>query len=74
MDKAGTPLINNIAQKRAEALYHNEEISKIRSAHDNPDIKNVYSNFLGMPLSKLSKTCCTQLMLITQKKYVFKEN
>ena len=69
-----TPLINNIAQKRAEALYHNDEISKIRSAHDNPDIKNVYSNFLGMPLSKLSKTLLHTTYVDNSKKYVFKEN
>ena len=61
-------------QKRAAALYHNDEESKIRSAHNNPDIQNVYSKFLGMPLSKMSKMLLHTTYNDNSKKFILKEN
>lgn len=61
-------------KNRANALYHNDASSEIRSAHNNPDIKNVYSNFLGMPNSKMSKMLLHTTYNDCSKKYILKEN
>ena len=44
----------NLKKKRMNALYNSDKKMKIRCASDNPDIKKVYKELLGNPLSKKS--------------------
>ena len=41
----------NLKKKRMNALYNSDKKMKIRCASDNPDIKRVYKELLGSPLS-----------------------
>lgn len=43
-----------VRQKRISGLYSDDEKSAIRCSHLNPDIKKVYEEFLGKPLSHKS--------------------
>jgi iron-only hydrogenase group A len=45
---------NQIRQKRLDALYREDEGKKLRKSHDNPKIKQIYGEFLGVPLGELS--------------------
>lgn len=47
-NSATTPILKN---KRAEGLYKSDKRIKIRNSFDNPDIKDIYDNFLGEPAS-----------------------
>lgn len=40
--------------KRIEAIYKEDEGKKLRKSHENPEITQIYSEFLGEPLSKIS--------------------
>ena len=42
----------NLKKKRMNALYNSDKRMKIRCASDNPDIKKVYKELLGEPLSE----------------------
>ena len=42
----------NLKKKRMNGLYNSDKRMKIRCASDNPDIKKVYKDFLGEPLSE----------------------
>ena len=42
-------------EKRMEALYKEDEKSTIRFCHENPNILKLYEDYLGYPLSNLSK-------------------
>ena len=42
----------NLKKKRMNALYNSDKKMKIRYASDNPDIKRVYKELLGSPLSE----------------------
>lgn len=44
-----------IRQNRVDALYLKDEETEIRSAHNNPEIKQIYSEFLGEPLGETSE-------------------
>lgn len=46
-----TPVLKN---KRAKGLYKSDKRMKIRNAFDNPDIIDIYDNFLGEPGSEIS--------------------
>ena len=52
----GQPRVNdntiNLKKKRMNALYNSDKKMKIRYASDNPDIKRVYKELLGSPLSE----------------------
>jgi len=52
----GQPVPTNmdIKKKRAEALYKIDEYSQFRKSHENPDIKTIYKEWLGQPLSEKS--------------------
>lgn len=52
----GQPVPSNmdIKKKRAEALYKIDEYSQFRKSHENPDIKTIYKEWLGQPLSEKS--------------------
>ena len=44
-----------IRQNRVDVLYLKDEETEIRSAHNNPEIKQIYSEFLGEPLGETSE-------------------
>ena len=45
----------NLKKKRMNALYNSDKKMKTRYASDNPDIKRVYKELLGSPLSEKAK-------------------
>ncbi|MFH0878797.1 MAG: NADH-dependent [FeFe] hydrogenase, group A6 [Lentisphaerota bacterium] len=45
---------NDVRRARIAAIYREDEGKKLRKSHDNPDIKKVYEEFLGHPLSERS--------------------
>jgi iron-only hydrogenase group A len=45
---------DEIRAKRAAGLYKDDEKSVKRCSHDNPEIKKIYEEFLGKPLSEKS--------------------
>ena len=53
---AGQPRFtnDNIRQKRIEAIYKEDEGKKLRKSHENPEITQIYKEFLGKPLSEKS--------------------
>ena len=48
------PTTPEIRQKRAEAIYAEDEGLPIRKSHENPEIKQIYEEFLEEPLSHKS--------------------
>jgi len=52
----GQPIPTNleIRKKRAEAIYAEDENLPIRKSHENPEIIQIYQEFLGEPLSHTS--------------------
>lgn len=48
------PLDENVLRRRAQALYDIDRSKNIRRAHNNPDIRRLYKEFLGKPLGKRS--------------------
>ncbi len=45
---------DEIRKKRIEAIYKEDEGKKIRKSHENPEIKQIYEEFLGRPISDIS--------------------
>ena len=45
---------NEVRKKRIEAIYKEDEGRQLRKSHDNPEIKKIYEDFLGVPLGKVS--------------------
>ena len=45
---------NAIRKKRIEAIYAEDEGRKLRKSHDNPEVKQIYEEFLGHPLGEIS--------------------
>ena len=52
----GQPIPTNeeIRRKRAEAIYTEDEKKTIRKSHENPEIIQLYKDFLGKPLGEVS--------------------
>lgn len=52
----GQPIPTNdlIRQKRMQAIYDEDMSMAIRKSHDNPEIQQIYKEFLGEPLGKES--------------------
>jgi iron only hydrogenase large subunit-like protein len=48
------PTSPEIRQKRADAIYSEDEHMEIRKSHENPEITEIYKQFLGQPLSHKS--------------------
>ena len=48
-------ILETYRQKRAGVLYAEDVNQPIRQSHNNPDIKKIYADFLGKPLSELSE-------------------
>ena len=45
---------NEVRKQRLAALYREDEGKKLRKSHDNPKIKQIYGEFLGVPLGAVS--------------------
>jgi len=52
----GQPIPTNeeIRKKRAEAIYTEDEKKTIRKSHENPEVIQLYKDFLGKPLGEVS--------------------
>ncbi len=48
-------ITDELRKKRAAALYSDDEASTIRQSHNNPEIKKIYDDFFGKPLSEKSE-------------------
>jgi iron only hydrogenase large subunit-like protein len=48
------PTTPEIRQKRAEAIYAEDEGLSIRKSHENPEVQQIYKEFLGEPLGHKS--------------------
>lgn len=48
------PTSPEIRKKRAEAIYSEDEHMKLRKSHDNPEVAQIYQEFLGEPLGHKS--------------------
>jgi ferredoxin hydrogenase len=53
--KTTVPMNDEIRSQRIAALYKKDRSQSLRLSYENPDIKRVYKNFYGKPLSKLSQ-------------------
>ncbi|HHW09362.1 MAG TPA: 4Fe-4S binding protein [Firmicutes bacterium] len=45
---------DEVRMKRIAGIYKDDELSKVRFSHENPQIKTLYKEFLGEPLSEKS--------------------
>ena len=45
---------NEIRTARIQAIYQEDEGKKLRKSHENPEIKQIYEEFLGKPLGEKS--------------------
>ncbi len=45
---------DEIRKARIKAIYREDEGKKLRKSHENPEIKEIYKNFLGKPLGEPS--------------------
>jgi NADH-quinone oxidoreductase subunit G/[NiFe] hydrogenase diaphorase moiety small subunit/NADP-reducing hydrogenase subunit HndD len=52
----GQPIPTNaeIRQKRAEAIYEEDESLALRKSHENPEVIKLYNDFLKEPLGEMS--------------------
>jgi iron only hydrogenase large subunit-like protein len=52
----GQPRLTNDGKRkeRIKAIYKEDEGKKLRKSHDNPKIKQVYGEFLNIPLGEKS--------------------
>ena len=48
------PTTEDIVKKRAKALYTDDEKSTVRKSYMNPQVKELYKNFLGKPGSEMA--------------------
>lgn len=48
------PTTPEIRQKRADAIYREDSGMKIRKSHENPEVQQIYKDFLGEPLGHKS--------------------
>ena len=44
----------DVRQKRVAGIYNDDEKSQVRCSHQNPEIKQIYADYLGEPLSHKS--------------------
>ncbi len=45
---------DSVRRKRIEAIYAEDESKALRKSHDNPDLRRLYSEYLGRPLGSKS--------------------
>jgi len=60
---------DEVRKARIQSLYTKDEAMIIRKSHENPDIKRVYEEFYGEPLSELAGKKCYTLHMKTRAKY-----
>ncbi len=61
----------DIKKMRMDALYDIDESLPLRKSHDNPQVKEVYDNFLGKPCGHLSHDLLHTTYQKVDKKYTF---
>ena len=49
------PVTGEVKNKRKDCLFNLDGECKLRNSYENPDIIDIYSNYLGNPLSKTSR-------------------
>ncbi len=54
LPEEGLDILDTYKQKRAQALYTEDERQTLRCSHNNPQIKALYEDFLGEPNSHLA--------------------
>ncbi|UWD48309.1 iron hydrogenase small subunit [Clostridioides difficile] len=54
--KTSFEVTDMIRFKRIDGLYNKDNTIKIKSSYENPDIKQVYKEFYGSPLSDLAES------------------
>ncbi|NLI93302.1 MAG: hydrogenase [Peptococcaceae bacterium] len=54
--RASAPPSDDIRAKRSAALYQSDSNNQLRNSHDNPEIAQIYKDFLGKPMSELAET------------------
>jgi len=64
--------LTEIKKARAKALYDEDKILPWRKSHDNPQIQELYKNFLGEPLSEKSEKYL-HTTYSAKKQYTFTE-
>lgn len=47
--------MDDVRNSRIQGLYEKDANMKVRYSHDNPDIKQIYKEFFGAPLSELAE-------------------
>jgi NADH-quinone oxidoreductase subunit G len=52
--KTAVPPSDDVRLARIDSIYTADEKYTIRNSHDNPEIKQIYADFLGAPLSEVS--------------------
>jgi iron only hydrogenase large subunit-like protein len=45
---------DSVRMKRIEAIYREDEGKEIRTSHNNPEVAQLYAEFLGTPLGEKS--------------------
>ncbi|WP_425802925.1 [FeFe] hydrogenase, group A [Desulfitobacterium sp. Sab5] len=50
--RSSAPPSDEVRNKRAESLYNIDANAKLRNSHDNPEIKQIYADFLTTPMSE----------------------
>ena len=45
---------NQVREARIAAIYREDEGKKLRKSHENPDVQQLYAEFLGQPLGERS--------------------
>ena len=45
---------NEVRKARIAAIYREDEGKKLRKSHENPEVKQIYEEFLGKPLGEKS--------------------
>jgi NADP-reducing hydrogenase subunit HndD len=66
-------ILDTYCQKRAAVLYSEDEKQVVRQSHNNPDIKKLYDDFLGHPLSETSEELLHTHYNAHREKYPDKE-
>lgn len=52
--RASAPPSNNVRESRTKTLYDMDAQNTLRNSHDNPEITQIYKDYLGAPLSDLA--------------------
>ena len=47
--------MHEVRKQRIKALYDRDEAMTLKKSHDNPEIKQVYEEFYGKPLSEMAE-------------------